>query len=104
MSFMPVLRRVLGLSLWLRVVSGIWVSVGTLNAPYSPGWMGAQDCPLFLFKGLFHILQPEGDGGDGGGGLVCVPSALLLCLTPLVPVFSLSPVLNIHITLPTFSP
>lgn len=87
MSFMPVLRRVLGLSLWLRVVSGIWVSVGTLNAPYSPGWMGAQDCPLFLFKGLFHILQPE---GDGGGGVSSVCQALFYSASHLLSLFSLS--------------
>lgn len=53
------------LALQLCVVSGIWVD--TLNDPYSPGWMGVQDCPpRLLFKGLFHFLKPEGENRRRG--------------------------------------
>lgn len=86
------------LVLWpqLCVVSGIWVMVGSLNAPCSPGWMGVKDCPpLFLFKGLFHFLKLEGE--ERGGNKrplflslsVCVPRAFF-SHTSLLSVFCLS--------------
>lgn len=63
--------------------------------------MGVQDCPpLFLFKGLFHFLKPEGEErGENKRPLllslsVGVPSALLLYHTSLFSLFSLSIVSN----------
>lgn len=90
-------------ALWLQlcVVSGLCVSVSTLNAPYSEACMGVQDCPpplsLVLFKGLFHFLKPKGGEEKAGKTSApffsfCLPvcQALLYTVTPLFSLFSLS--------------
>lgn len=89
-------------ALWLQlcVVSGLCVSVGTLNAPYSEACMGVQDCPPPLSRplqravSLFKAKGRRGEGGENKRPLLlflsaCVPSAPLHCHTSLFSLFSL---------------
>ncbi len=103
MSFMSVHCQV------LSVVSGIWVSVGTLNAPYSRGWMlEYRTAPLSSSsKGCFTFLKPEGEESGGNKRplllslCLSVRQTLFYSLTPLFSLFSLSLLYPASLSLPS---